>query len=163
MSIKRVIKLGESFGQKYAQTNFQSEAIDRAIKILESIVSGNIVFGKDRAQRMLTYLIQKKNDPNFKVQKFADASYMDRIIANMVYSNVPDETITYNAKLLLYVFQDQELELTGSFKEAFIPNTIDRYKTALKYHQGQGNLADEWSRSGMALRDFQPKSPKATV
>jgi len=152
MSTSKLIKLGDKLFSKYAQDSFQQEVSARdALEFLIPITQGNITFGKDKAQKVVDYLNSKINNPATPTKLFVDASYIDSIIANMIYSNVPDNDVSVNAEILLDALEDQNLETTGSFPRTSIAQSIARYKEAMRRFDGNGQEASNWS-SGMSDR-----------
>ena len=155
MSTQRIIRLAQYIEQKYAQ---QDPILNVVLTALNAVVNSPIQIGKDKAQEVLQYL-QEKQSANFQDRQFVDASYLDKIIANMVYSKVPDRNIVYYIQMLLKELSTQKT----NFGVSNIQNTIDRYKRALNHYKGDASMADEWSRSGVALHDFQPQQPTKIV
>jgi len=149
MSTNRIIRLAQILSTKYADNfSFQEEvSAHDALDFLRPIANGPLEYGRDKAQQIVKYLDKKLQDPNYTVP-FADASYVDSIIANMVYSKLPDSTVSVNALSLLEALKDQKLEETGSFKREFIPNAIARFKKALSQHNNDGAEASTWSAGG---------------
>jgi len=147
MSTTRIIKLGNRLFSKYAQdTSVQSEVSARdALEFLIPITQGKLVFGKDKAQAIINYLNSKISNPSVPTKLFVDASYIDSIIANMVYSGMSDNDVAANAEVLLDALADQNLENTGSFTRASIAQSLNRYKEAMRKFNGDGEAASNWS------------------
>lgn len=148
MTMQRVIKLGERLLDKYAQPLSVQEEIDihDALEVLEPISVSQLQFGANKAARIMSHLNDKLRGTMTQPANFADASYMDNIIGNMVYSRIPDDTIMHNANIIMDALKDQNLETTGSFTRAFIPSTIARYKEALRIHNNDSVAAAKWSK-----------------
>jgi hypothetical protein len=139
--------MGDKLFKKYAgDISFQAEVSARdAIGFLTQIVNGPIDFGKNKAKEILDYL-QTIVNHTYKYKPFVDASYIDSIIGNMVYSRIPDTDININANILLDALEDQRLEQTGSFPRSSIANSIKRYHLALNKLKNDPIAADKWSQ-----------------
>jgi hypothetical protein len=169
MNYRRIIRLADLFEAKYAQQSIHKDMLanllSRSIKILSDVVSGQIRFGKDKAQEILNYLTEKQSalqkGAQFQTRIFVNASYIDNIIANMVYSGLPQANIEYNMQVLLATLADQELESTGSFSVKSIPDTILRYKKRLQ-QSGSPEVADEGSVSGKTSEQIASMQSKPT-
>jgi hypothetical protein len=153
MSTTRLIKLGDKFSNKYAQESSLQEDVSArdALEFLIPIAQGKLVFGRAKAQQIINYLNDKISRPSVSTKPFADASYMDSIIGNMVYSGLNDNDVATNAAILLDALADQKLESTGSFPRTSIVASIERYKEALRRFRGDGAAASNWS-AGMPQR-----------
>ena len=165
MSTSRLIKLARIFSIKYAETSIDANVhinmVD-AVEILTQIVNRQPIskdgksypwYGQKQAGEVLNYIKGRLSGQPTRL--FVNLNHIDSILANMVYNNVPDTTVSTNMKVILDALKDQRLEETGTFKVSSIQEGIDRYKKALA-NNGSGEAASIWSLGGsQRLSDWE--------